>query len=925
MRIYISCRGLVFVIFLIFFMIAGFSYAAGNKDYKAEKRVSDDGFTAQKITNRIRIPSPSALKAGTKRACLFQQDNGLVLSYFPNFRVGDMNAIYFDPQNCGVPYPYPFQINDVEFLLFNHAGIDSTKVRFSVWTVVTDSCQSPQTQIYTSPIYDITTFYPNWTSISFSNPVCVNDRFFFVLEYADGDYGSIPSLVSDTQQEMVDTCYQWLWHDPYSPPWREWNNFWNDPDPGWLMLRLGGETYSLACDTGWLWLADNGSASSGAPDVSENQNGWMERCGAVAMGNCLEWFGLYSSLGWNIPEFVDTLADYFQTDSAGTEVHRMKAGIDDFLNDFMVSGIYSSIWSAPEFPEMSDSLKVNQNITLLLGFWWWDGNNWWREGGHYITVSGMNPQTHEMALSDPARDQAEYGWPGRVRPLDHPSAPHADTLHNDLLYVSHDIYQCQLESSTPGNPHWELTDYLEPDPDTPRQFTGKNFPVEFLPYFQSAPPETGFVTAVEYAVMICSRQEDWWWEASYPDYAPSGMPDFDQKQDNWINPITFQPTFSAPAAVANSFWWLDSKFDVPAGSMGDGTDQYPLVRDYLDNLSPYLNWDDHDLANVDHSSTSWYNPGPPPSTPQPFISGPQSPGGVNSWGELIERLAWFMDTDGRRSGDAHIGTKVQTIVDALPEWFSSEAFTDGSSLNDSLGVKMWGKPTFTFVDSLVEIYGNVILLLGFWYQENSIWWRVGGHYVTVAGVNPVQQSIAFSDPFFDRAENGAPGLVLSGSYLPHDPIPHRDSTLHNDPGNAAHDIYNASLNNSNPAGEWWVLDYPVDSNPDSLTNVFYQQNIPDEFISSTRSYVSGYPVCTVVEYAVLIDLLHFDRGDVNGNGTVEIGDIVFLINYLFKGQSPPAPLSSGDVNCDDQITIGDVVFIMNFLFRQGPPSGCCGP
>jgi len=43
------------------------------------------------------------------------------------------------------------------------------------------------------------------------------------------------------------------------------------------------------------------------------------------------------------------------------------------------------------------------------------------------------------------------------------------------------------------------------------------------------------------------------------------------------------------------------------------------------------------------------------------------------------------------------------------------------------------------------------LLLGFWALDPSgvepAWVRVGGHYVTVAGINDVDRWIAFSDPF----------------------------------------------------------------------------------------------------------------------------------------------------------------------------------
>jgi hypothetical protein len=913
-----------FASFLLSLLVITISFAVSGEKAGGNLPSFSANYEMTRIPDSTQAPQHLSVNADSKWSCLLQHDNGAALSFFPNWRAGDKIAIYFDPQDCGVPYPFPFQIKGVEFLLYNHAGVDSSQIRFSLWTVGAALCNGPQTQIYSSPVYTVTDFYPDWTTISFGDNICLTSRFFFVVEYTSGEYGSIPSLVSDTQQEMVDSCYQWLWHDPYSPPWREWNSYWNDPDPGWLMLHLSGETYSLTCDADWLWLGDNGYAPSGAPDVSADQGGWVGRSGPAAMVNCLGWFGLNSSLGWSTPDFADTLTRYFQTDSTGTEVHQMKAGIDNLLNDLGISTLYSGIWSAPDFYEMRDSLRVSQTVALLLGFWWWDGTNWWREGGQFVTLAGVKSQSLKIAVSDPSRDAAEYGWPGRVRPPDHPPAPHADTLHNDFQYVSQDIYRSQLSSSPPGNPHWQLNDYLEQDPEFPRQFTGTNIPTEFLSYNQSAPPGTSYVTVVEYAVMICSRQEHWWREASFPDYAPSGMPDFDQKQDHWINPTTSQMSFSAPAAVANSFWWLDSKLNVPAGSMGDGWDECPLVRDYLDNLPPYLNWDDHDLANVDHSATSWNGSGPPPATPQPFIPGPQTPGGTDSWGELVERLAWYMDTDGRRSGNPHVGTKVLGMADALEEWFSSETYDNGSSLSDSLCAMSWEKPTFAFVESLVEQHENVILLLGFWYQLGSKWQRVGGHFVTVAGVNSVQSMISFSDPFFDHAETGGPGEVLSGSYITHSPIPHSDSVLHNDPGNVSHDIYNADLNYTNPAGRWWVSDYPVSVDPDSLSSIFYQQNVPDEFVSATHPYVSGYPVYTVAEYALLIDLLQY-RGDVNGNGVVDIGDIVLLINYLFKGQPAPNPLSIGDVTCDREVNVADIVFLMNFLFRHGSISRCCGP
>jgi hypothetical protein len=65
-------------------------------------------------------------------------------------------------------------------------------------------------------------------------------------------------------------------------------------------------------------------------------------------------------------------------------------------------------------------------------------------------------------------------------------------------------------------------------------------------------------------------EKGWYWKPKYPDYATSGMPDFDQKQDNWWKQVGLQQewTFCGPAAVANCWWWFDSKFNNPPVPLG---------------------------------------------------------------------------------------------------------------------------------------------------------------------------------------------------------------------------------------------------------------------------------------------------------------------------------------------------------------------
>jgi hypothetical protein len=63
----------------------------------------------------------------------------------------------------------------------------------------------------------------------------------------------------------------------------------------------------------------------------------------------------------------------------------------------------------------------------------------------------------------------------------------------------------------------------------------------------------------------------------------------------------------------------------------------------------------------------------------------------------------------------------------------------------------------------------------------------------------------------------------------------------------------------------------------------------------------------------------FVRGDVNGDGVIDLGDVVFLINYLYRDGQAPNPLEAGDTNSDGQINLGDVVYLIDYLFRGGSP------
>ncbi len=65
-------------------------------------------------------------------------------------------------------------------------------------------------------------------------------------------------------------------------------------------------------------------------------------------------------------------------------------------------------------------------------------------------------------------------------------------------------------------------------------------------------------------------------------------------------------------------------------------------------------------------------------------------------------------------------------------------------------------------------------------------------------------------------------------------------------------------------------------------------------------------------------------GDATGDGAVDVGDAIYLLNYLYKSGTPPQcdPITScGDVNLDGMVDVGDSIYLLNYLYKNGPAPG----
>jgi hypothetical protein len=63
-------------------------------------------------------------------------------------------------------------------------------------------------------------------------------------------------------------------------------------------------------------------------------------------------------------------------------------------------------------------------------------------------------------------------------------------------------------------------------------------------------------------------------------------------------------------------------------------------------------------------------------------------------------------------------------------------------------------------------------------------------------------------------------------------------------------------------------------------------------------------------------------GDSNSDTDINVGDVVFLINYVFSGGSAPEKAGAADANGDGQNNVADAVYLLNYIFNSGPPPIC---
>jgi hypothetical protein len=97
----------------------------------------------------------------------------------------------------------------------------------------------------------------------------------------------------------------------------------------------------------------------------------------------------------------------------------------------------------------------------------------------------------------------------------------------------------------------------------------------------------------------------------------------------------------------------------------------------------------------------------------------------------------------------------------------------------------------------------------------------------------------------------------------------------------------------------------------------YYHRTGDRISAFDTTYFRKYCQAGLAAFATLA-MPYFDlKGDVNLDMKVSISDVVYLINYLFKGGPAPSFPSLADVDCSGEINVSDVIYLINYLFKGG--------
>jgi PKD repeat protein len=166
------------------------------------------------------------------------------------------------------------------------------------------------------------------------------------------------------------------------------------------------------------------------------------------------------------------------------------------------------------------------------------------------------------------------------------------------------------------------------------------------------------------------------------------------------------------------------------------------------------------------------------------------------------------------------------------------------------------------------------------------------------------KEVEFYIPFFTD-EPGEEYFYL-GVILDYVNEPHYGETIPTSTGHRiSHLIFDCS--EDAPLGGTTVVDLKNGVGPKDSNNLFIigQSEGPVPAIQSS--------IVTISDDRLEV----FLRGDIDGNGEVDITDAIMILSYLYLGRDPPWCIDAADVNDSGAVDISDPISLLTFLFLGG--------
>ncbi len=125
-------------------------------------------------------------------------------------------------------------------------------------------------------------------------------------------------------------------------------------------------------------------------------------------------------------------------------------------------------------------------------------------------------------------------------------------------------------------------------------------------------------------------------------------------------------------------------------------------------------------------------------------------------------------------------------------------------------------------------------------------------------------------------------------------------------------------NGSTIADNFWMeMEYDISDVADGEENVYVRWTM------GPTDYDMRYPGWNIDDVEVLsFNCLSYVCGDADGSGGINILDVTFIVNYLYKGGAAPEPLEAGDPSGNGSVNVLDISYIIQYLYKGGPPPIC---